>query len=163
MMLYQPYKWGREGDRLLFEAHPDVYARIPDPLEAALETPRALGLDARVDIAAVKRAIERADGVPTVVGTLPPQEIAPTGLLRDPLLEDRLGLAGRVLGSLRGATRVGRGLLGSGGAALGISGSGLDSRDALIERVESAVDLLHVAVGCAARQGEHQRCTHTGE
>jgi len=162
-LVYQPYKWGREGDRLLFEAHPDVYGRIPDPLEAALETPRALGLGERVDIAAVRRAIERADGVPTVVGTLPPQEIAPTGLLRDPLLEDRLGLAGRVLGSLRGAARVGRGLLGGGGAALGIARSGFDTRDALIERIEPAVDLLHVAVGRAARQREHQRGAHAGE
>ena len=162
-LVYQPYKWGRAGDRLLFEAHPDVYARIQDPLNAALEVPRALGLDERVDFGAVQRAIQRADGVPTVVGTLPPQEIAPTGLLRDPLLEDRLGLAGRVLGSLRGTARVGRGLLGCGRAALCIARSGLDTRDSLIERVEPAVDLLYVAVGRAARECQHQRCTRSGE
>ncbi len=151
-LVYQPYKWGREGDQLLLEAHPDVYGRVADPLEAALETPRALGLADRVDLAAVRRVIERADGVPTVVGTLPPQENAPTeSLLRNPLLEDRLGLAGRIGGILSGTARVRRGLLGGGGAALGIARSGLDTRDSLIERVEPAVDLLHVAVGGTAR------------
>ncbi len=155
-LVYQPYKWGREGDQLLLEAHPDVYSRISDPLAAALETPRALGLGERVDIAAVRRVIARANGVPTRVGTLPPPETAPMGrLLRDPLLEDRFGLAGRVLGGLRGTPRVGRSLLGGGGAALGVARSGLDARDSLVERIEPAVDLFHVAIGRAARQSEH--------
>jgi L,D-transpeptidase ErfK/SrfK len=162
-LVYQPYKWGREGNQLLLEAHPDVYGRIPDPLEAALETPRALGLADRVDIVAVRSVIERADGVPTVVGTLPPQEIAPTGLLRDPLLEDRFGLAGRIRGILSGTARVRRSLLGGGGAALGIARSGLGTRDALIERIEPTIDLLHVPVGRAARQREHQCRSHAGE
>ena len=117
-LVYQPYKWGREGDRLLLEAHPDVYARIPDPLQAALETPRALGIDPWVDVAAVQRVIAQADGVPTAVGTLPPREPSASGLLRDPLLEDRLGLPSRVFGSLCRAASVGRSLLGRGGAAL---------------------------------------------
>jgi L,D-transpeptidase ErfK/SrfK len=91
-LVYQPYKWGRDGERLLLEAHPDVYAKIENPLDAAMELPRSLGLADRVDIVAVRRVIERADGVPTRVGSLPPP--APeTALLRDPLLEDRLGLA----------------------------------------------------------------------
>jgi len=163
-LVYQPYKWGREGDKLLLEAHPDVYSRITDPLESALETPRALGIGDRVDVAAVRRVIERADGVPTVVGTLPPQEIAPSGsLLRDPLLEDRLGLASRVRGVLGGTARVGRSLLGSGGAALGVAGRRLDARDTLVERIEPGVDLLHVAVGGAAGQSEHQRGGRTHE
>jgi L,D-transpeptidase ErfK/SrfK len=163
-LVYQPYKWGRDGNQLLLEAHPDVYGRIPEPLEAALEMPRALGFAERVDIAAVRRVIERADGVPTVVGTLPPQEIAPTeSLLRDPLLEDRLGLASRVRGVLSGAARVRRGLLGGGGAALGVARSGFDSRDALVERIEPAVDLLHVTIGRAARQREHQHGARAGE
>lgn len=163
-LVYQPYKWGRDGNQLLLEAHPDVYGRIPDPLEAALETPRALGFADRVDVAAVRSVIERADGVPTVVGTLPPRaEIAPTGLLRDPLLEDRFGLAGRVRGVLSGAARVRRGLLGGGGAALRVARSGFGTRDALIERIETAIDLLHVPIRRAARQCEHQRSPHAGE
>jgi L,D-transpeptidase ErfK/SrfK len=73
-LVYQPYKWGREGDRLLLEAHPDVYGKIADPLEAALATPRELAILERVDLAAVRDVIARADGVPTPVGTLPPRE-----------------------------------------------------------------------------------------
>ena len=161
-LIYQPYKWGRQADRLLLEAHPDVYARIPDPLEAALETPRALGIDAFVDVAAVRRVLARADGVPTPVGTLPPREPSASGLLRDPLLEDRLGLPGRILGGLRRSACVGRSLLGRGGAALGVAGRGLDTCDALVERVEPAVDLVDVAGRRAAREPQQQRGSHAG-
>jgi len=161
-LVYQPYKWGRDGDRLLLEAHPDVYARIPDPLQAALETPRALGLEATVDVAAVRRVIARADGVPTPVGTLPPREPSASGLLRDPLLEDRLGLPGRVFGGLRRAACVGRSLLGRSGAALGVAGRGLDACHALVERIQPAVDLVDIALGRAAREPQQQRGAHAG-
>ena len=161
-LVYQPYKWGREGDHLLLEVHPDVYAKIPDPLEAALETPRALGLDPYLDVAAVRRVIARADGVPTKVGTLPPREPSASGLLRDPLLEDRLGLPSRVFGRLRRTACVGRSLLGRGGAALGVAGRGLDACHALVERVETAVDLFDVAIGRAAREPQQQRGTQAG-
>ncbi len=161
-LVYQPYKWGRDGDRLLLEAHPDVYARISNPLAAALDTPRVLGLGARVDIVAVQRVIDRADGVPTPVGKLPPRDPEPGALLRNPLLEDRLGLPGRVFSSLRRAARVGRSLLGSGGAALGVLGRGLDACHALVERVEPAIDLVDVAVGRAAREPQQQHGSHAG-
>jgi L,D-transpeptidase ErfK/SrfK len=78
-LVYQPYKWGREGEQLLLEAHPDVYRKIAEPFEAALETPRALGLVDRLDLTAVRSVIARADGVPTAVGTLPPREAGATG------------------------------------------------------------------------------------
>jgi L,D-transpeptidase ErfK/SrfK len=161
-LVYQPYKWGREGNRLLLEAHPDIYARIPDPLAAALEVPRALGLEAQLDIAAVRRVIQRASGVPTQVGTLPPPASDLEGLLRDPLLEDRLGLAGRVFGGLRRAACVGRSLLGRGGAALGVLGRSLDACDALVERIEPAVDLVDVAARRAAREPHQQRGSQAG-
>jgi hypothetical protein len=161
-LVYQPYKWGRDGDRLLLEAHPDVYARVPDPLQAALETPRALGIDPWVDIAEVQRVIARADGVPTAVGTLPPRAPSESGLLRDPLLEDRLGLPSRVFGSLRRAARVGRGLLGGGGAALGIARRRLDAGHPLVEGVEPAVDLVDVASGRAAREPQQQHGAQAG-
>ncbi|HEY8153723.1 MAG TPA: L,D-transpeptidase family protein [Myxococcota bacterium] len=161
-LVYQPYKWGREGNHLLLEAHPDVYAKIPDSLQAALETPRALGLDPWVDVAAVRRVIARADGVPTRVGTLPPRDPSASGLLRDPLLEDRLGLAGRVFGRLGRAACVGRSLLGRGGAALGVAGRGLDRCHALVERVEPGVDLVDVARGRAAREPQQQHGAQAG-
>jgi L,D-transpeptidase ErfK/SrfK len=161
-LVYQPYKWGRDGDRLLLEAHPDVYARIPDPLQAALETPRALGIDPWVDVAEVQRVIARADGVPTPVGTLPPRAPGGSGLLRDPLLEDRLGLPSRVFGSLRSPACLGRGLLGCGGAALGVAGRCLDACHPLVESIEPAVDLVDVTLGRAAREPQQQHSAHTG-
>jgi L,D-transpeptidase ErfK/SrfK len=161
-LVYQPYKWGRDGDHLLLEAHPDVYGRIPDPLAAALETPRALGLGTSVDVAAVRRVLARADGVPTRVGTLPPREPSESGLLRDPLLEDRLGLPGRVFGGLRRAACVGRGLLGCGGAALGVARRGLDPGYALVERVEPGVDLVDVTGARAGREPQQQHGAQAG-
>jgi L,D-transpeptidase ErfK/SrfK len=69
-ILYQPFKWGQEGDALVLEAHPDLYGRIADPLAAALETPRALGLEAALDGEAVALVVEQRLGVPFRVGTL---------------------------------------------------------------------------------------------
>jgi L,D-transpeptidase ErfK/SrfK len=161
-LVYQPYKWGRDGDRLLLEAHPDVYARIPDPLQAALETPRALGIDPWVDIAQVQQVIARADGVPTPVGTLPPRAPSESGLLRDPLLEDRLGLPGRIFGSLRRAACLGRSLFGGGGAALGVASRRLDACHPLVEGIEPAVDLVDVTPGRAAREPQQQHGTQAG-
>ena len=161
-LVYQPYKWGREGDRLLLEAHPDVYSRIPDPLQAALETPRTLGIDPWVDVAEVQRVIARADGVPTPVGTLPPRAPSASGLLRDPLLEDRLGLPSRVFGSLRRAACLGRSLLGGGGAALGVAGRRLDACHPLVEGIEPAVDLVDITPGRAAREPQQQHGAEAG-
>lgn len=69
-LVYQPFKWGREGDTLYLEVHPDIYARIESPKQAALATPRVLGLLAAVDLDAVYRAVEEARGVPVAVGSL---------------------------------------------------------------------------------------------
>jgi len=73
-IVYQPYKWGRDGSRILFEAHPDRYHRILDPLATALRPIRELGLLGSVDIERVWQAIDESHGVPIPVGTLPPAE-----------------------------------------------------------------------------------------
>jgi L,D-transpeptidase ErfK/SrfK len=73
-IVYQPYKWGRVGSQILFEAHPDRYHRILDPLASALGPIRELGLLGSVDIERVWRAIDDAHGIPVPVGTLPPAE-----------------------------------------------------------------------------------------
>ena len=70
-LVYQPLKWGVDGDTLVLEVHPDRYERVPHPLQAALATPRALGLLHAVDVDAVRRAVEEMRGVPVPVGTLP--------------------------------------------------------------------------------------------
>lgn len=73
-IVYQPYKWGRDGTTLLFEAHPDRYHRIPNPLVSALEPMRDLGLLDRLDLERVWQAIDESRGIPIAVGTLPALE-----------------------------------------------------------------------------------------
>ena len=160
-LVYQPYKWGRDGDRLLLEAHPDVYARVPDPLQAALETPRALGVDPWVDVAEVERVIARADGVPTPVGTLPPREPGASyfeirfwKIASDFRAESSAACAARRASAAACSAAVAR--------ALGVARRGLDACHALIERVEPCVDLVDVAVGRAAREPQHQRGAQAG-
>jgi L,D-transpeptidase ErfK/SrfK len=70
-IVYQPYKWGRDGDALLLEAHPDLYAQLVDPLAAALAVPSALGLLSALDFDDVARAVVDARGEPVRVGTVP--------------------------------------------------------------------------------------------
>jgi L,D-transpeptidase ErfK/SrfK len=70
-LLYQPYKWGREGAELYLEAHPDPYERAPDRLAAALEQPRALGLVQHLDLGLVRRVVDEARGIPVAVGRIP--------------------------------------------------------------------------------------------
>jgi L,D-transpeptidase ErfK/SrfK len=76
-IVYQPFKWGREGDALLLEAHPDLYGRLPDPLSAALAVPSALGLLSALDFERVADTVAAARGEPVRVGTLPPPTSTP--------------------------------------------------------------------------------------
>ena len=76
-IVYQPFKWGSEGDALYLEAHPDLYARLADPLAAALATPSALGLLGGLDFERVTQTVEAALGAPVRVGTLAPPAPGP--------------------------------------------------------------------------------------
>jgi L,D-transpeptidase ErfK/SrfK len=69
-IVYEPYKWGRIGSSIVFEAHPDRYSQRPDRLAAALAPIRATGLIEQVDVEKVWRAVEEARGTPIEVGTL---------------------------------------------------------------------------------------------
>lgn len=73
-IVYQPYKWGFDRSRILFEAHPDRYGRFPDRLAEALKPIRDAGLMANVDIEKVWRAVDESRGIPIVVGMLPGEE-----------------------------------------------------------------------------------------
>jgi L,D-transpeptidase ErfK/SrfK len=70
-IVYQPYKWGRDGDAILLEAHPDLYARFARPLDEALELPRELGLLGALDLVRVTEVLVAARGTPERVGTRP--------------------------------------------------------------------------------------------
>jgi L,D-transpeptidase ErfK/SrfK len=71
-IVYQTVKWGTDGEGIYLEVHPDLYARLPDPLALALATPSALGLLGSLDFQLVARTIGAARGIPVRVGTLPP-------------------------------------------------------------------------------------------
>jgi len=75
-IVYQPYKWGREGEAILLEAHPDAYARISRPLDEALALPRELGLLGALDLVRVTEVLVAAQGVPERVGTRPDEPAA---------------------------------------------------------------------------------------
>jgi L,D-transpeptidase ErfK/SrfK len=70
-IVYQPFKWGVDGDAIVLEAHPDLYARVPDALTEALAVPSALGLLAALDLERVAKTVAEARGEPVRVGTLP--------------------------------------------------------------------------------------------
>jgi L,D-transpeptidase ErfK/SrfK len=70
-IVYQPFKWGRQGSQILVEAHPDRYALVLDRLGEALAPIREAGLIEYVDVKKVSRALDESRGVPVVVGALP--------------------------------------------------------------------------------------------
>jgi L,D-transpeptidase ErfK/SrfK len=69
-IVYQPYKWGRDGDRIYFEVHPDLYGLVADRL-TAFEPLRALGLLGAIDLELAWRTLEEARGIPVLVGSAP--------------------------------------------------------------------------------------------
>lgn len=76
-IVYQPFKWGLDGERIYLEVHPDLYRLQPDRL-AAFELPRALGLLGTIDFELAWRTLDEARGVPVAVGTLPTSTSKPT-------------------------------------------------------------------------------------
>jgi L,D-transpeptidase ErfK/SrfK len=83
-IVYQPYKWGRQGRVIYLEVHPDRYARVSERLAEALAPIRDSGLLDRIDIGKVWRAVDEMLGIPIAVGTLPREAALPTdSLLRD--------------------------------------------------------------------------------
>lgn len=78
-ILYQPFKWGRRGGEIFFEAHPDRYGRVRERLAEALAPLRALGLLDRVELEKVWQTLEESRGVPVSVGMLPEIEETPPG------------------------------------------------------------------------------------
>jgi L,D-transpeptidase ErfK/SrfK len=70
-IVYQPFKWGRQGSGIFLEAHPDLYGSLGDPWGGALERPTALGLLPFIDLVAVHRTLTRGQGTPVQVGTIP--------------------------------------------------------------------------------------------
>jgi len=68
-IVYQPFKWGREGDLILLEVHPDIYQQMEEPLAEALRLARELDIEKFLELGRVSRAVREARGVPTAVGS----------------------------------------------------------------------------------------------
>jgi L,D-transpeptidase ErfK/SrfK len=77
-IVYQPYKWGRDGNEILLEAHPDAYSRIARPLDEALVVPKELGLLGSLDLVRVTEVLVEARGRPEPVGRRPEATSGPT-------------------------------------------------------------------------------------
>jgi L,D-transpeptidase ErfK/SrfK len=78
-LLYETVKIGRRDRSIYVESHPDVYGRDPERETRVFEQLGAADLLPYVDVAAMRRAIAEARGIPVLVGTLsaPPIETLP--------------------------------------------------------------------------------------
>jgi L,D-transpeptidase ErfK/SrfK len=65
--VYQPVKFGWRGDALYVEVHDDLYAKYPGLWNHALREVNRLGLEDRVDMAKLEKAVELRAGIPTYV------------------------------------------------------------------------------------------------
>ena len=70
-LIYQSVKLGTRGDGIYVEAHPDIYAREPDRVQAALNALYGMGVGHLVDARRLREAVQAGRGVPVRVGTLP--------------------------------------------------------------------------------------------
>ncbi len=70
-IVYEPFKWGTDGENIVFEAYPDLYQHKSDPLASALTPVREQGLLDFVEIEKVWDALEAARGTPVTVERLP--------------------------------------------------------------------------------------------
>ncbi len=80
--VYQPVKFGWRGESLYVEVHDDLYARYPGLWNHALHEVKRLGLEDRVDMGKLEKAVGLRAGIPTYVmpGPDPGGSIVPTNL-----------------------------------------------------------------------------------
>jgi L,D-transpeptidase ErfK/SrfK len=70
-IIYEPVKFGYWKGRIYIEVHPDLYEKIDDMEEHAMNLLDRRGLRNHVSVEKVKKAVERKNGLPVAVGTLP--------------------------------------------------------------------------------------------
>lgn len=63
--VYQPIKFGRRGDSVYVEVHDDLYGRYPGLWNLAVKEARRHGLEDRIDLRKLEKAVEQKTGVPT--------------------------------------------------------------------------------------------------
>lgn len=69
-IIYEPVKIGQKGNQLYVEAHPDVYQKIPDYLQYALDKLAQHPMGKSIDRKRFVNAIHLQNGVPTNVTDL---------------------------------------------------------------------------------------------
>ena len=61
---YQPIKVGTKGTEVYIEVHPDIYGRIKNPFQTAIDLLKQRGLLSRVDLDRVLKALDEQNGLP---------------------------------------------------------------------------------------------------
>lgn len=69
-IIYEPVKIGQKGDQVFVEAHPDVYQKIPDYLQYALDKLAKHPMAQQIDRKRFMNAVHLQNGVPTNVTNL---------------------------------------------------------------------------------------------
>ncbi len=69
-IVYEPVKIGIQNGLVYMEAHPDIYARIPDMAAHAEALIQQRGLGGAIDREKVKQCLFTQSGIPTVVGEI---------------------------------------------------------------------------------------------
>jgi L,D-transpeptidase ErfK/SrfK len=64
-IIYEPVKIGFKEGRILVEVHEDIYQRIPDLLQFALQKVDAKGIRSLVDLEKLKETLDKRNGLPT--------------------------------------------------------------------------------------------------
>jgi len=63
-LVYQPIKIGEKAGEVYIEVHPDIYGKIKNPLQLAVDLLKEKGLLGVVDLQLVNRALEEQNGLP---------------------------------------------------------------------------------------------------
>jgi L,D-transpeptidase ErfK/SrfK len=63
-LVYQPIKVGTKGTEIYIEVHPDIYDKLENPFQTAIDLLKERGLLNRVDLSLVDKALEEQNGLP---------------------------------------------------------------------------------------------------
>jgi L,D-transpeptidase ErfK/SrfK len=66
-ILYEPVKLALDGDDVLLEVHPDIYAKLADPAKTAEQRIRAAGVWDKIDAARLQQVASETRGIPVSI------------------------------------------------------------------------------------------------
>jgi L,D-transpeptidase ErfK/SrfK len=75
-IIYEPIKFGQRNGQIYVEVHPDVYRKLPDFEQYAIDKLNRYSLAEQVDLKRYQVAIKIQSGVPTNISRFPVQDIS---------------------------------------------------------------------------------------